>query len=148
MPNKPVSTPQEFPDRLTTTIQELTDVLSQEITLLKTSRPGEVQTLLPLKNELIATYYREMAELSSHGGLQASGDGKAIRRLKQETRIFQTVLGRHKRLVMSLKKISENMIRAISEEVVRTQNRANRYAADGSKSVRKSPTSITLNQTV
>lgn len=148
MSNKPIENHQNFLDRLTDTIRELTGLLLQEIALLKTRRPGEVQKLLPLKNELMATYHSEMAELSNRGGLQASGNGPAIRILKQETRIFQKTLVRHKRLVGTLKKIAENMIRAISDEVVRTQNRANHYAADGSKSVRKSPTSITLNRTI
>lgn len=139
---------QDFLPSLIKTIRDLTGILSREITLLKTRRPAEVQELLPLKNQLMATYHREMAELGSRGGLQASGDGPALRILKKEARIFQETLTHHKRLVMTLKKISENMIKAISDEVVRTENRTNRYAADGSRSARKSPTSLTLNQTI
>jgi len=148
MSNKPVSDHKDFLTALIETIRDLTGILSREMKLLKTSRPAEVQKLLPIKNQLMASYHREMAELASRGGLQASGNGPAIRMLKQEARIFQETLTRHKRLVMALKKISESMIKAISEEVVKSENRTNRYAADGTKSARRSPTSITLNQTV
>ncbi len=128
--------------------RELTNIISEEISLLKTSRPGDVEKLLPHKNQLMAAYHREITELSVRGGLPAMGNGPAIRDLKQKSRIFQSVLTRHARLVKTLKQISENMIQAISEEVVRNQNQASRYGADGARSTNKSPTSITLNQTV
>ena len=96
----------------------------------------------------MATYHKEMTELSSRGGLQASGNGPAVRLLKQESRIFMTVLTRHTSLVKALKKISENMIKAISDEVVRNQNQASRYGANGARSANRAPTSISLNQTI
>ncbi|MBL4803063.1 MAG: hypothetical protein JKY45_14360 [Emcibacter sp.] len=148
MTNNPPSTTQNFLDPLINTIKDLTNVISQETDLLKTRRPKELEKLLPLKNQLMASYNKEMAELNSRGGLQASGNGSAIRILKQETRIFQSVLDRHTRLVKALKKISENMIKAISDEVIKTQNRTSHYGADGSKSRNRNPTSITLNQTI
>lgn len=148
MPNEKMTDQQEHLAPLISTIKELTNIVSQETALLETSRPKEVEKLLPLKNQLMASYHKEMAELSSRGGLQASGRGPEIRILKQETRLFQSVLSRHTRLVKALKKISENMIKAISDEVVRVQNQTNRYGADGSKSINKNPTSITLNQTI
>ncbi len=128
--------------------RELTNIISEEITLLKTNRPKDVEKLLPRKNQLMASYHKEMTELSVRGGLPAMGNGAAIRDLKHVSRKFQSVLTRHTRLVKTLKQISENMIQAISEEVVRNQNQASRYGADGTRSTNKSPTSISLNQTV
>ncbi|MCF6216531.1 MAG: hypothetical protein L3J58_10210 [Emcibacter sp.] len=130
------------------TTKDLTKVISDEIILLQTNRPKEMEKLLPLKNQLMAAYHKEMSELGARGGLPASGNGTAVRSLKQESRLFQTVLTRHTRLVKSLKTISENMIQAISHEVIKTQNKAARYGANGTQSVNKSPTSITLNQTI
>lgn len=133
---------------LTCTIRELTNIISEEISLLKTSRPKEVEKLIPLKNQLMASYHKEMADLNARGGLQATGNGSAVRALKQESRIFQEILTQHSRLIKALKKISEDMIMAISNEVVRSQNQASRYGANGAKSANKNPTSITLNQTI
>lgn len=130
------------------TIRELTKVISEEIDLLKTKRPTELEKLLPLKNQLMATYHKEMSDLSARGGFQTIGNGDAVRMLKKETRLFQVVLTQHTRLIQALRKISENMIAAIGSEVVKNQSQANRYGADGSKSSNKSPTSITLNQTI
>jgi len=126
----------------------LTKVISDEIILLQNRRPKEMEKLLPLKNQLMTAYHKEMSELSVRGGLPASGNGTAVRILKQESRLFQSALTQHSRLVKSLKKISEDMIQAISQEVIKTQNQATRYGANGSRSVNKSPTSITLNQTI
>lgn len=148
MPNKVLSVQQDFLSPLINTIRELTAVITQETTLLKTSRPKELEKILPLKNRLMATYHREMTELNSRGGLQASGNGPAVRILKQESRLFMTVLTRHTSLVKALKKISENMIKAISDEVVRNQNQASRYGANGARSANRTPTSISLNQTI
>ncbi|MBL4612528.1 MAG: hypothetical protein JKY91_02185 [Emcibacter sp.] len=148
MSNNRLSGPQNYLGPLIDTIKDLTSVISEETTLLKTSRPGDLKKLLPLKNQLMATYHKEMSELNSRGGLQASGNGPALRILKQESRIFQTVLAQHTSLVKALKKISENMIKAISDEVIRVQNQSNRYGANGVKSINKTPTSITLNQTI
>ena len=148
MPNETLPAQQSFLSPLIGTIRELTAVITQETTLLKTSRPKDLEKLLPLKNRLMATYHKEMTELSSRGGLQASGNGPAVRLLKQESRIFMTVLTRHTSLVKALKKISENMIKAISDEVVRNQNQASRYGANGARSANRAPTSISLNQTI
>jgi len=130
------------------TTKDLTKIISEEIILLQTSRPREMEKLQPLKNQLMASYHKEMSELNQRGGLPACGNGAAVRILKQESRLFQTVLTRHTRLVKSLKHISENMIQAISQEVVKSQSQANRYGANGARSVNKSPTSITLNRTI
>jgi len=148
MPNEQISETQAFLSPLIHTIKDLTDVISQETALLKTSRPREMEKLLPLKNQLMATYHKEMTELSSRGGLKASGSGVAVRMLKQESRKFLSVLSHHTRRVKALKKISENMIKAISDEVIRNQNQASRYSASGARSSNKTPTSITLNQTI
>ncbi len=138
----------DFLGPLINTVRELTKIVSQETTLLKSSRPGELEKLLPLKNQLMATYHKEMTELNNRGGLKASGNGSAVRILKQESRNFLSVLTRHTSLVKALKKISENMIKAISDEVIKHQNNACRYGANGARSANKSPTSITLNQTI
>ncbi len=148
MTSKALSENQDFLSPLINTVRELSNLISQETNLLKTSRPKELEKLLPLKNQLMATYHKEMAELSSRGGLKASGSGSAARILKQESRNFLTILTRHTRLVEALKKISTNMIKAISDEVVKTQNRSSRYDAKGTRSSNKAPTSITLNQTI
>lgn len=148
MPNKHPSEEQDFLTPLITTIRELGNIISQETALLKASRPKDLEKFLPLKNQLMATYHKEMTDLNSRGGLQASGSGTAVRTLKQESRNFLAILTRHARLVKALKKISENMIKAISDEVVRNQNNASRYGATGARSANKTPTSITLNQTI
>ncbi|PCI44405.1 MAG: hypothetical protein COB49_11145 [Alphaproteobacteria bacterium] len=148
MPNKPTSENHGFLGPLINTIKELSGIISEEMILLKTSRPKELEKLLPLKNQLMATYHKEMTELSSRGGLQASGSGSAVRILKKESRIFLSVLTRHTRRVKALKKISEGMIKAISDEVIRNQNQTSRYGADGARSANRLPTSITLNQTI
>lgn len=148
MASKTLSENQNFLNPLINTIRELSHIVSQETSLLKTSRPKNLEKLLPLKNQLIAAYHKEMAELNNRGGLKASGSGTAVRILKQESRNFLTVLTRHTRLVKALRKISRNMIKAISDEVVRNQNQASRYGANGALPTNKTPTSITLNQTI
>jgi len=153
MPNNENSFPEAAENHsllapLIQTTKDLTKVISDEITLLQTNRPKEMEKLLPLKNQLMAAYHKEMSELGARGGLPASGNGTAARSLKQESRLFQTVLTQHTRLIKSLKTISENMIQAISHEVIKTQNQATRYGANGAQPVNKSPTSITLNQTI
>ncbi len=146
--NNIISDDQNLLSPLIHVTRELTHIISEEITLLKTNRPKDVEKLLPHKNQLMASYHKEMTELSVRGGLPAMGNGSAIRDLKHVSREFQSVLTRHTRLVKTLKQISENMIQAISDEVVRSQNQASRYGADGTRSTNKSPTSISLNQTV
>lgn len=139
---------QNFLLPLIATIKDLSAIISEEIALLKNSRPQEMDKLLPLKNQLMATYYKEMSDLSARGGLQACGNGDAVRQLKQESRVFQSLLIQHTKMVKALKSISENMIKAISDEVVKKQHQSSRYGANGARSVTKSPTSITLNQKI
>ena len=148
MPNNMISDDQSLLNPLIYTIQELTKVISEEITLLQTRRPKEMEKFAPLKNKLMASYHKEMSELNSRGGLQGSGDGPALRILKKESRLFQAALTQHTRLVKALKTISENMIKAISDEVVKTQNQTSRYGSNGARSPRRLTTSISINQTI
>ncbi|VAV87347.1 hypothetical protein MNBD_ALPHA02-1888 [hydrothermal vent metagenome] len=148
MPNNILTENPENLDPLINTIKDLTRVISEETILLKTNRPKELEKFLPLKNQLMASYQKEMTDLNNRGGLLGGGNGPALRQLKQESRIFQSVLTRHTRLVKALKTISENMIKTISNEVVKRQNQTSQYDAGGSKAANKNPTSITLNQTI
>ncbi|PHZ83333.1 hypothetical protein [Paremcibacter congregatus] len=129
-------------------MRALTRVISAEITLLQERRPQEIKSYLPEKNKLMAAYQKELADLSARGGLQASGSGDAIRTLKQETRLFHGVLEQHARMTKALKTVSERMLKAVSDEVVKSRSNASTYGANGAKYVNKSATSISLNQNI
>lgn len=147
-PPNQVSQQQNILFPLLQTMKALTGILTEEIALLQARRPQELKEFLPEKNKLMATYQKEISDLAARGGLLASGSGETIRALKQETRIFHGVLEQHTRLTKALKNVSEKMLKAISDEVVKNQNSTNTYGANGTKFSTKSATSLSLNETI
>jgi len=133
------------------TVRKLTEVIGEEIKLLKERRPKEADKFLPIKNNLIIAYNQEMDALKNRGGLAAAGNGENVRKLKSETRLFKKALDRHLRLVKALKTVSENMIRAVGDEVARRKDQTSNYGANAKitrKRNQNSPTSLTLNKTI
>lgn len=133
------------------TVRKLTEVIGEETDLLKKNRPQEANKFLAIKNKLMTSYNQEMDALKNRGGLGAVGNGEHIRKLKHETRLFKKALDMHLKLVKALKTVSENMIRAVGDEVAKRRDQTSGYGANA-KITRKNnfsaPTSLALNKTI
>ena len=96
-------------------------------------------------------YQKELNNIKLNGGLASAGSGEIVRRLKQESRLFQTTLEKHHRFIKAKKTLSENMIKDISMEVTNQNGSSNKYGRDAKmsqKSVVSKTTSLAINKTI
>ncbi len=119
--------------------KDLTDIILLENKYLKEKCPKEARGLCSEKNALNASYQNGINALNARGGMACAGKGSEIRELKKATKIFTKVLEKHQTLVKTLKTISENMIKAIGDEVNKQNNLSAIYNSNAQVKVNQSP---------
>lgn len=131
--------------------KSLTAILHEEMGFLKDNRPAEVEQIQKRKNSLTASYQKELGAIKINGGLASAGNGDVVRKLKQESRIFQKTLEKHHRFIKAKKNLSEQMIKDISREVSSQSGPSSKYGSDAKitrKSAASKTTSLAVNKTI
>ncbi len=137
-------------DRVIAVTESLTDVIQQENTLLKERRPRDTIKLQAEKAKLTATYGQELQTLKRQSQSVRQSHPQSLDRLRSVTDRFQETLAIHVRLVTTLKNVTENVIKQISDEVNRRNNPVQTYGHNASmrQPVSAVPTSLSLNRTI
>ncbi len=131
--------------------KSLTAILHDEMDHLKNSRPAEIVQFQKRKSALSASYQKELNSIKLNGGLASAGKGDIVRKLKKESRVFQTALEKHHRFLKAKKNLSEQMIQDISREVANQNGSSNKYGSDAKmsqKSASSKTTSMAVNETI
>jgi hypothetical protein len=137
-------------DRVIAITESLTDVIQRENVLLKERRPSETTKLQAEKAKLTASYGQEMQTLRRQAQAVKKARPQAVERLRAVTGRFQETLAVHVRLVTTLKTVTENVIKSISEEVDRRNNPVQTYGHNASmrRPAGAVATSLSLNRTI
>lgn len=131
--------------------KQLTSILGEEMEFLKSERPKEIEKFHKRKSILTASYHKELNDIKLNGGFASAGSGEIVRILKNESRQFQITLEKHHRFIKARKKLSENMIKDISEEVVKQNGRSGKYGRDAkmaNNSLDCRTTTLAINKTI
>lgn len=130
--------------------RQLSQVILEENRLLETRRPRDVAHLNEEKIRLNAAYEQEIMTIAKNGGLAAIPDAPMLRQLKQETRLFNEILDRHKRILVRLRTVTESMVKAIGDEVTKHNNPLQSYGGNAAMAHRpnRPPTSLALNKLI
>jgi len=137
-------------DRVITITENLTDVIQQENALLKERRPSETTKLQAEKAKLTASYDQELQTLRRQAQAVKKARPQAVERLRAVTDRFQETLAAHVRLVTTLKTVTENVIKSISDEVDRRNNPVQTYGHNAAirRPAGAVTTSLSLNRTI
>jgi hypothetical protein len=137
-------------DRVIAITESLTDVIQKENMLLTEHRPRDTAPLQAEKTKLTATYAQELQTLKRQGQAVRQAAPQAVERLRKVTDRFQETLATHVRLVTTLKTVTENVVKAISEEVTRRNNPVQTYGNNAAirRPAGAVPTSLALNRTI
>jgi hypothetical protein len=137
-------------DRVIAVTESLTDVIQRENALLTERRPRDTAPLQAEKAKLTATYAQELQTLKRQGQSIRQTAPQAIERLRKVTDRFQETLATHVRLVTTLKTVTENVVKAISDEVSRRNNPVQTYGNRGviRRPAVAVPTSLAVNRTI
>jgi seryl-tRNA synthetase len=137
-------------DRVISITESLTDVISQENTLLKERRARDTASLQAEKAKLTASYAQEMQTLKRQAQAVRQARPQSIERLRKVTDRFQETLALHVRLVSTLKNVTEKVLKAVSDEVDRRNNPVQTYGFNATmrRPPGAVPTSLALNRTI
>ena len=137
-------------DRVIAITESLTDVIQRENTLLQERRPSETTKLQAEKAKLTASYDQELQTLRRQAQAVKKARPQAVERLRMVTDRFQETLAVHVRLVTTLKTVTENVIKSISDEVDSRNNPVKTYGHNASirRPVGSVATSLSFNRTI
>ncbi len=105
-------------DRVIAITEDLTDVIDQENALLKQRRPSETARLQAEKAKLTASYSMELQTLKRQAqAVKPAPSRKQSSGCAKSRSAFRKRLALHVRLVTTLKTVTENVLKSISDEV-------------------------------
>lgn len=143
----PMSSPLAMPIALS---QRLSEILETENEMLRTRRPREIAQLQEEKSQLALRFSREMETLRNQPNLVENAAESERNELRLGSRRFQEALSENQRLLFATKTVTEGIIRAVANEVEKSNAKAAGYnkRAGMNPVSRNKPTNIALNQTI
>jgi hypothetical protein len=140
--------------RLHIVTTRLTEILSAEISLLKTRRPREIEQFQEEKSGLIRHYMRETAALKPVINAPNAPAASDLQIIHNATRAFTDALQTHELILATKKQVTEGMLQAIGQEVARRNKPLESYRSTGVMGpamptfAAARPTTLTLDQRV
>lgn len=143
----PMSSPLAMPIALS---QRLSEILETENEMLRTRRPREIAQLQEEKSQLALRFSREMETLRNNPNLVENAVESERDELREGSQRFQEALSENQRLLFATKTVTEGIIRAVANEVEKSNAKAAGYNKQAGMNPvsRNRPTNIALNQTI
>lgn len=110
--------------------RRLSAMVEQEIALIQNREPGRLAAHEDERTRLSTLYAREMQALKSDP-IDRKAAMPRIERLKDETASLNASLERHQRLIKRMRRVTEGVVRAISDEAQRQRSPRTTYGAQG-----------------
>ena len=126
-------------DRLAALIAEDTRRIGAREPLLEGPQAEE-------KNRLANAYRLELARIKQDPALIESAPPALLARLKQQTLALQNALSAHELALHAIKFISEGLVQAMAEEVVRQRSDGASYGASGALDAPSGPSPAILDR--
>ena len=133
---------------------QLTDLLTQENQLLAERRPSEIARFQEEKGNLARLYDEKMKVVGGNSDLMKSLPADEVAELREATEQFQDALADNRRALLVRKTVTEGIIRAIGDEVARTNRPLEGYDSKANLGpalpayAAAQPTTLTLDQRV
>lgn len=99
------------------------------------------------KSRLVNAYRLEMARIKDDRTLIADAPDALRTQLRAATQQMQAALQDHERALEAVKTLTEGLVQAMAEEIVRIKTNAGAYGADGSLTGASGPAPVALNRT-
>ena len=132
-------------------LNRLTDVLQQEIHLLRDMKPGEMQSLQHDKIILTAAYEAMIGELRRNPKLLEGLEARLRDQVVEAATGFQQVLTDNARALFAVREANDRLFKAVVRAVEDKRNEARGYAAGGkfaplAGAVTAEPVSLSVDQ--
>jgi hypothetical protein len=111
--------------------RRLTSLLEREIGLIEARTPARLSELEEERSRLALIYGREMQAVASSATEFRTLPQDRLALLRDETKTFQSLLGRHQRLVSRMRHVTEGIVKTIADEASRQKSPRAGYAPTG-----------------
>jgi len=123
----------------------LTDLVSSECRAFEAHRPQDAAVTLEETSRLANTYRHESQKIRADRSLIAEAPLERRMALARATEAFDAVLARHGRALEAAKVITEGIVKAVADEIVKTRATGAGYGPGAAPAPGKA-TAITLNR--
>ncbi len=142
--------PTDRVEQLIILTERLTEIILREIGILRDRRPRDLKELEADKTKLARVYAQEMAMVNKQRSLIEGVKDELMLALKKATAAFREALTEHNVILSSAKRITEDMVKSIADEITAKRRPAVTYgkAATLQKGGSSRPVALTFNQVV
>ena len=125
-------TPAQLAEQLALITERLTALIADETALIETRRPLPEGEAAEEKNRLANAYRLELARLKQHPDLLKGAPPALLERLRADTVAMNDMLAKHDVALSAVRVVTEGLVQAMAEEVVRQRNSTGNYSPAGS----------------
>jgi hypothetical protein len=131
--------PADRAEQLALITERLTALIDEETQRIDARLPPSEGKDADEKNRLANTYRLELARIKQDPDLIKGAPPAFLATLKQRTVALHETLARHEAALNAVKLVSEGLVQAMAEEVVRQRSSMSGYAPNGGRSTPASP---------
>jgi len=128
--------------------RRLSALVEREITLIQSREPHRLAEHDEERSRLSLLYAREMQSLRADPEAARKAERERIERLKNETKAFNETLDRHQRLVKRMRRVTEGIIKAVSDEAAKQAAPRTTYGMSGYAASSRGPAPLAVNRKV
>jgi hypothetical protein len=132
-------------ERLIALTEQLTAQLGQDAAAFEARRPQEAAGRMDETTRLANLYRHETMRVRENPVLIAGAPSELTGRLRRASETFEHTLLRHGRALYAVKTVTEGIVRAIADEVVKARAAGMGYGP-GARSQAADATAVTLNR--
>ena len=133
-------------EQLVLITERLTAVIAEETRRIDAREPPLEGPDADEKNRLANAYRLELARIKQEPALIQSAPGAVLQMLKQRTVLLHEQLARHEISLNAVKVVTEGLVHAMAEEIIRQRNGATNYSAGGGLSEPAGPSPAILDR--
>jgi hypothetical protein len=125
------NTPAERAEQLALVTERLAALIAEETARIDARQPLAEGPAADEKSRLANAYRMELARLQQEPEPLKGAPEPLLRRLRESTTTLHEILARHEIALSAVRVVSEGLVQAMAEEVVRQQSGAANYSAGG-----------------
>jgi hypothetical protein len=128
--------------------RRLSALVEREIALIQAHEPQRLAEHEDERSRLSLLYAREMQSLRADPEAARKAERDRLERLKNETKAFNDTLDRHQRLIKRMRRVTEGIVKAVSDEAAKQAAPRTTYGMSGYTASARGPAPLAINRKV
>lgn len=138
--------PADRAEQLLLVSERLCTLIAEETRRIEAREPPLAGAEAEEKQRLANAYRLELARIKDDRSLIADAPPALLARLRERTAVLQEALGRHELALAAVKTVTEGLVQAMAEEIVRQRSGGAAYGARGALETAPGPAPAVLDR--